>query len=70
MYKKARSNPAVIHFTNSNKPWKDSCVHLYAKKWRSALNRTPFGKIEYKTSIKVCVKLCVYEIVDFFRIRF
>lgn len=70
MYKKARSNPAVIHFTNSNKPWKDSCVHLYAKKWRSALNRTPFGKIEYKTSIKVCVKLCVYEIVDFIRIRF
>ena len=68
MYKKARRKPAVIHFTNSNKPWKESCIHLYAKQWRRTLNRTSFGKVEYKSSVKIALKLCVYEIVDFFRI--
>lgn len=68
-YKRVRRYPAVIHFTNSNKPWKETCVHQYAKRWRNTLYRTHFTNESFKNSFSSTIKLFIYNIVDFWRIR-
>lgn len=68
-YKRVRRHPAVIHFTNSNKPWKETCVHQYAKRWRNTLYRTHFTSESFKNSFSLTIKLFIYNIVDFWRIR-
>lgn len=70
-YKLARKNPAVLHFTNSNKPWVPDSYHVYKKEWYNVLKRTTFANDikEYNNSIRQnCILLCL-RIVDFFRIN-
>lgn len=39
----AIADPAVIHFTERDKPWLDGTTHPYAPIWRSWQSRTPFA---------------------------
>ena len=41
-WKEGRSNPIVIHFTNSKKPWLPGIEHPYKGIWYRVLAQTPF----------------------------
>ena len=69
-YKSIRKNPAVLHFTNSNKPWYASSYHVYKKEWYNVLKRTTFANDiqRHNNSIKQYCILLLLRIVEFFRI--
>ena len=42
-YKLVRKDLAVLHFTNSNKPWLVGSCHIYKNEWFDILKRTNFA---------------------------
>lgn len=52
----AAHNPAIIHFTDVNKPWHTSCTHPLRKEYYKYLTLTPYKrlarKIKFKNSIR------------------
>ncbi|NNF28838.1 MAG: hypothetical protein HKN73_16555, partial [Gemmatimonadetes bacterium] len=36
-------DPAVVHFTGPDKPWKGDCLHPFVQEWRALLERTAFA---------------------------
>lgn len=69
-YKSIRKNPVVLHFTNSNKPWRKDSYHVYKKEWFDVLKRTAFvNEIQWhNNSTKQRCILVLLRIVEFFRI--
>lgn len=69
-YKSTRKNPVVLHFTNSNKPWRTGSYHVYKKEWYDVLERTTFANViqRHNNSIKQNCILFLLRIVEFFRI--
>lgn len=73
-WKAGRKNPAVIHFTNSRKPWIPEVCHPYKKEWLKYLNQTPYKSnyskfIKYdKIWMKNCIKNLISSIIDYFRL--
>ena len=69
-YKSIRKNPVVLHFTNSNKPWRTGSYHVYRKEWFDVLKRTAFvNDIQWQNnSTKHRCILILLRLVEFFRI--
>lgn len=69
-YKRVRKNPFVIHFTNSNKPWKTDAVHIYKCKWFDIYESTLFkGEIQ-APKVFYNFYLLAIKVIDYFRMHF
>jgi lipopolysaccharide biosynthesis glycosyltransferase len=61
--KAAIHNPAIIHFSGSNKPWLVRCKHPYRKLYWRFLRKTPFKRLlPSDMTIPNVVKWCVRKI--------
>lgn len=76
VWKEGRKNPAIIHFTNSRKPWVPEVCHPYKKYWIKCLKQTEYSIYinKFKSyNIKWFnnyIKNKVALIVDFIRFKF
>lgn len=73
-WREGRRHPAVIHFTNSRKPWSPAVFHLYKGAWFRVLRTTPYrNRLPYcKLSGPAMKNWCITEmgrVLDFFRLR-
>lgn len=63
---KLRTNPAIIHFTTSSKPWKFRSLHPFKEQYLSYFfklrNANYQGKITIKDVIKKCREYCLFTI--------